>query len=410
MSIIVLFIALVAGLFSSSMPPKNPAAEPPAQTIELRDGAYRARQLPPRVPNGARAVVIERDVAIPRQTLGIRDYDHDSDGWAVVGDTGLQKLGDLAGFQVVNGVPRASVNHADGCKVFTPVRLDVVKALQPRPMKVLEHLPGPCTIEEPPFELGSISGVAVIASTVRTERISSGGGAIVTGDGAGKLIIPPTALASEIEISVASIHSPTLPPWVESFRAGFALEPSGLEFGVPASLEIRPSGGLPSHKELVVVGWRNNGGPLELLSWKATADGLGVVVPINHFSGVGVVASSNAALQRMRDQANVSAGVDMGDLTAQINQAIISFRVNNDAHALQLAVALLSAAYDNVIAPKLDISGVAIEQFVPANIAFQSWRGTAMELEVINNHQMPEALQTRINAGAGKLASSASSV
>jgi hypothetical protein len=95
---------------------------------------YRARNGDVARGEVAARVYFERNLTASEATIGLSDFDPDSDGWALVGRTNGASDDGIAGPVTMNGVtPSATVTKANGtCLRITPVSLSVVARGQTR--------------------------------------------------------------------------------------------------------------------------------------------------------------------------------------------------------------------------------------------------------------------------------------
>lgn len=139
------------------------------------------------------------------------------------------------------------------------------------------YAPNPASID-----LSLESNAAVISP------IGPDGGSVMTTDGAGNsytLTIPQGALFSEQEIAMTPIGAATGEVIGDTFLAGVELEPSGLTFLTPATLEVSGPG---IAADTVGFSSESGGGDIHLVV--AEAGGGSISFPLTHFSDFGAAA------------------------------------------------------------------------------------------------------------------------
>jgi hypothetical protein len=147
-----------------------------------------------------------------------------------------------------------------------------------------------CT-EPPPFD-GTSTPVPE-ASQATSAKIGPDGGVITAGGVT--LRVPPGALLDERTITVTPLSDVEGPPF-EELLGGVQLEPEGLRFLIPASLELPlPAGRSPA--EIVGFGYTGDGSGFHLVPRQLT--GGSIVLSVWHFSGMGAVAADPSQLEAM---------------------------------------------------------------------------------------------------------------
>ncbi len=145
------------------------------------------------------------------------------------------------------------------------------------------------------------------------------GGALVSGRG-DRLIIPPGALSETTEITLTPVDFGT-----SNVRGGAVdLEPDGLVFAQPATLEIRLREPLPPGTELTALSsqWFLDSGDLTPTGSVFTVDSSGTVATglIHHFSAKAVLQNCHAGTRDMLFEAWQGApGRDLAALSAATN-------------------------------------------------------------------------------------------
>lgn len=113
---------------------------------------YRGRQGELARNEPASRLIIERNVTLAAQELGVSDWDPDNDGWAVVGRSGgAGESGDLANFRIApDGVPIVSTRHPNkGCVDLVPPNLEPVAKGQTRLLTTVAEDTRTCRTESP---------------------------------------------------------------------------------------------------------------------------------------------------------------------------------------------------------------------------------------------------------------------
>lgn len=147
-----------------------------------------------------------------------------------------------------------------------------------------------------------------------SRNIGTNGGDITSKDQLLTLTIPAGALDSETEIAIAELSGDDIPAELQdpTVRKVYDLQPNGLEFALPATVEVRtmgspaPPGGAP------LIGLvSESGGELELLGpLENTVDDTGIVAraPINHFSSLAMFEFDGATFSLSAEPSEVPVG------------------------------------------------------------------------------------------------------
>ncbi|HKI86951.1 MAG TPA: hypothetical protein VKA53_09420 [Thermoanaerobaculia bacterium] len=162
------------------------------------------------------------------------------------------------------------------------------------------HLRNTATGDEAEIDnpAGSFAAGAMLAPGPQqvAAMIGPAGGVLSFPDGSFKLTIPPGALAKDTQMSVAELAPDDFPAelQVPSVRKVYDLQPDGLEFAMPATVEIHTDGS-PAPPGSPLIGLISDShGTLELLGPLAnTVDGDGITAsaPVSHFSRLATLES-----------------------------------------------------------------------------------------------------------------------
>jgi hypothetical protein len=160
----------------------------------------------------------------------------------------------------------------------------------------------PIAVRAPPpaDSLGSLSVTPrpVADAAPRTGVISRDGGAMsmVAGGLVYTLVVPPNALANDTRITMTPLTAIDGTPFAGGLVGGVQLEPAGVEFARPAALVISGEDVRPAPGQ-VAYGYDASGTDFHLAPFFAKAPDFAapymdpaksIVVPVEHFSGVGV--------------------------------------------------------------------------------------------------------------------------
>lgn len=214
--------------------------------------------------------------------------------------------------------------------------------VDPHPRPTPPHpTPTPTPTPEPGLQPGS-AVVGPQGGTVRLEG-SSGGSAAV-------LRVPAGALDSAVTITMQATTTFGAPGFLSSTVAGVDLQPSGLEFAIPATLDLTVPGGASSQL-LAAVLWEDDPAAAEGVPW-STGPGDTVRIDVPHFSGAGVgapVIAGCASLSLVDPAANpykliiggyaqqLGAGVDPVTIKASLLETLATWRGDVVAPAVAAA-------------------------------------------------------------------------
>jgi hypothetical protein len=145
-------------------------------------------------------------------------------------------------------------------------------------------------VEAPPPFTGQVGPQPDLSRSVAALVTPEAGG-VLSLDGPGgvvyELTVGPQQVWEPVVITLTAITNFTDLPLANSFRAAVQLEPDGLEFRSEAQLRIQFPQVVPQF-EMVGYGFAADGGGFHLQPWVVRSNE--VVVPVRHFSGVGVAA------------------------------------------------------------------------------------------------------------------------
>ncbi len=133
---------------------------------------------------------------------------------------------------------------------------------------------------------------ATLSGETASELLSPSGGVVEVRTTEGlvfRLVVPPGALSEEVLISAGPVVALEGLPDEAMLLAAAQFGPSGLEFEVPARLEIvLPEGQLPT-QGVEFIGWNEETQQTYTLSGESGSTGW--TIDVNHFSGAAVVVS-----------------------------------------------------------------------------------------------------------------------
>ncbi len=276
-----------------------------AALAALDADAYRARVVPVAHPAGASKVVLERDVAASA-AVGVRDLDPDRDGWAVAGRSPRLQVVRVVSVDVIDGSPEVTVvTEPDRCRVLSPPRLAPVRWVPPLPLRVTDADPARCAPD--PVDDVEIADLVVTADPdvprSASAAIGQGGGTVraTAADGSTyTLVVPAFAVEETAEISVAPAAVGGLDPVADGVVAGVSLQPAGLEFAVPATLEVRLPDGSTLPEGPVFASTHRDGEPgLELPTFRRGDDNRSLTMRIDHFSSAAVWTGKVSQLEKL---------------------------------------------------------------------------------------------------------------
>jgi hypothetical protein len=176
--------------------------------------------------------------------------------------------------------------------------------------------------------------VQLEATQAVTARIGSAGGQLRATDTRGRtyvLDIPPLALRDSVDITLTPVASYDLPSGA-SLVAAAQFAPDGLQLAVPGRLAIVVPGGAPT---VAGFGYSGQGEDLHLDLLGRRGDTL--FIPVRHFSGAGVAATTDIALLTPSPPsgAAVQAYIDLETLT-QAGRETGAYDVQGLAHVLEV--------------------------------------------------------------------------
>lgn len=193
-------------------------------------------------------------------------------------------------------------------------RIVLPKALKPGSYALRVCLGRRCAKStEPLGVLGAADPLGVLPHPDETGRrtgvISRDGGELSTVAADGRvysLVVPAGALATDARITMTPLSGMDGLPFAGGLTGGVQLEPAGLEFSRPAALVISGENVRPQPDQ-VAFAYDGAGRDFHLSGWfTRTPDGLegfydperSVVVPVEHFSGVGVAPATDLETAR----------------------------------------------------------------------------------------------------------------
>ena len=120
------------------------------------------------------------------------------------------------------------------------------------------------------------------------------------------LVVPPGALANNQQIEIKPLSGVGGLPFAGGMVGGVQLEPAGLEFSRPAALIISGEG-ISTQPNQVAFGYNGNGADFRLAAWFLKPPDFvqgsydpsnSIVIPVEHFSGVGVAPATDLETAR----------------------------------------------------------------------------------------------------------------
>ena len=252
--------------------------------------------------------------------------------------------------------------QAEPVAVAAPLRADSLGTLDVVPRPAEGGFPGVGVI---PQEGGSLYAVAA-------------DGTLYT------LIVPPGALGSSTSVSMTPLASVDGVPFAGGILGGVQLEPSGLEFARPAALVITRDGLRPEAGQ-VTFGYTGDGADLHLGGWFARLPdfiaGLyqperSIVLPVEHFSGIGVAPATDLEIAR---QLRYDALYARDRLAQQLGKVIIDERnrqVIKGAEATDLSsltAAAMTTFLEQVLLPEAAAASFSDAMYEAAVRDFLGW-------------------------------------
>jgi hypothetical protein len=171
------------------------------------------------------------------------------------------------------------------------------------------------------------------------------------------LVVPPNALANNQPIEIKPLSGAQGLPFAGGMVGGVQLEPSGLEFSRPAALIISGEGIKPEPNQ-VAFGYNGSGKDFRLTAnFLKVPDWLGpyydpansIVIPVEHFSGVGVAPATDLETAR---QLSYDAQEARDRLSQEIAKEIEEARDGKDNNLSEATERIMLDYLEQVILPE----------------------------------------------------------
>ena len=220
----------------------------------------------------------------------------------------------------------------------------------------------PATSSLPSFQAVRLSPV-LESSNVSSSSVGVNGGSIsaIGSDGTSyRLDIPAAALTVTTAISLTPVSSIDDLPLQNGLLAAVDLQPSGLQFLIPATLSIS----LPVDAPALSVGfnWTGSGNAFGIKSSSISSDRRTITLSVKHFSGYGMGIAGPSQLSQV-----------VGELIALSGEESVALALLLSTTDESDLISTVEDWFDLIVQPRLDEGGDSVVKGLVAHEAFVNW-------------------------------------
>ena len=190
--------------------------------------------------------------------------------------------------------------------------------------------------------------------------------------------MPAGALTAPVAITLTPASSLAGLPLEGGLVAAVELQPAGLQFALPATLYVAPAGGVPT-APVAAFGWAGNANAFGVSPWWTDPKGRWAALLVDHFSGYGLGIPGASQLDAVAAEL-LGFEADLAAFLAA-TPCIASPTASCTPAEFE---ALLTAYYDQLVAPRLAAGGVAtaLSAALGAHQALDRWISAIVALGV----------------------------